>query len=135
MLMAKTQKNLQLPEYVLNWFETMELQTGVNHSRIALAAIIAYMLMDETSQGLWLRLAVHVEKGRIDFADFPKPHSDQDLWISDSFFRCLAATMKKAMDRGATEADLQVINDLKAAAKASLPRARQRLTQAEQRRD
>jgi hypothetical protein len=72
LIMPKTQKSLQFNDEVFEWFDAMESKTGASHSRIALAAIITYMMADAPTQGYYMNAAVQVDKGALSFKDLPE---------------------------------------------------------------
>lgn len=88
--MAKAQKNIKFPPEVFDWFNEVENDTGMSHSRIALAAIIAYMCADKPAY--WTQLAVKVDKGEIDFRDVPRLVLEHAIRIDE---QALAALTKR----------------------------------------
>lgn len=64
--MAKAQKNVMLPDEALAWLNTEESLTGASHSRIILAALLAYACRS-VDRLFWMKIAVQVDKGAISF--------------------------------------------------------------------
>jgi hypothetical protein len=64
---VKRQQGFQLPEEVISWLNDEEGGTGVTLSRLALAALCAYMLEDDWHRRSAISVAMAVERGELSF--------------------------------------------------------------------